>query len=59
MDKGKITALVILALVVIVLILQGKDSMDLDFKFTVMEGMKSLMLLAFTGIGVVIGVLLK
>ena len=58
MNKGLLFALIILALTVVVLLFQ-KGSVDVNLLFTRIEGLKSLVFLAFTGIGVAIGVLVK
>ena len=58
MNKGLLCALVILALVVLVLLFQ-KGNVDVNLLFTKVDGLKSLVFLVFTGIGVTIGVLVK
>ena len=58
MSKRLIYALVLIGLVVIVL-LMNRGKVQVDLIFTTVSGIKSLVLLAFTAIGVVIGVLLK
>jgi len=58
MSKKMIWALVMLALVVIVVVL-NRGNTDVNLLFTKLSGMKSLVFLAFTGWGVVIGLLLK
>ena len=60
MSRKVIYALLLIALVVIILILNaGKGSISLNIIFTEFNAAKSLVLLGFTAIGVVIGVLLK
>ncbi len=58
MNKKMIWALVMLALVVIVVVI-NRGSTEVDLLFTTVSGMKSFVYLAFTGWGVVIGLLLK
>ena len=58
MSKGKITALVILALLV-VLFLFNKGDVKVNLLLTERSFLKSLVFLTFTGVGVVIGILLK
>jgi hypothetical protein len=58
MNKGLLFALIILALAVIVLLFQ-KGDVKVDLLFGQIEGLKSLVFLAFTGVGVAIGVLVK
>jgi hypothetical protein len=58
MDKKLMTALIILALSVIVLLF-NKGRVDVNIIFTTLSGMKSLVFLSFISIGVIIGVLLK
>ncbi len=62
MDKKKILALIIVALVALVLIMNRGwwlgDKMEVNLLFTKIETIKSVVLLAFTAIGVVIGILL-
>ena len=58
MSKKTIWALVLLGLTVIVIVFnRGRDSVDLVFMD--ISAMKSLVFLAFTSIGVVIGLLLS
>ena len=61
MDKKKIAALVIIALVVVILVINrgGSISLSLPLISDSVSGLKSLVLLAFTGVGVVIGILLS
>jgi len=56
MKKGLLFALIILALTVVVLLFQKGDA---KVDLLGIEGLKSLVFLAFTGIGVAIGVLVK
>ena len=58
MNKKMIWALVMLAFVVIVVVI-NRGSAEVDLLFTSVSGMKSCVYLAFTGWGVVIGLLLK
>jgi hypothetical protein len=58
MNKKQVWALVLIALVVIVLVL-NRGGMDLNLVVTELSGLKALFLLAFTAIGVLIGTLLK
>ena len=58
MSKKMIWALVMLALVVIVVVL-NRGNTDVYLLFDTISGMKSLVYLAFTGWGLVIGLLLK
>lgn len=58
MSKKLIWGLVMLAVAVIVVVI-NRGSADVDLLFTSISGMKSLVYLAFTGWGVVIGLLLK
>jgi hypothetical protein len=57
--KSLIVALIIMALTVVVLIMQGTNDARVDMYFTHIDGWKSMIFLAFTAIGVAIGVLLK
>ena len=58
MSKKTIWALVLLGLTVIVIVFnRGHDSVDIVF--TDISGLKSLVFLTFTSIGVVIGLLLS
>lgn len=59
MSKKLIYALLMIALVVIVLILNTGRSMNLNIGFGEFKIVQALMLFMFTAIGVVIGVLLK
>ena len=58
MNKGLLCALIILALVVVVLLFQ-KGNVEVNLLFGTIDRLKSLVFLAFTGIGVTIGVLVK
>jgi len=58
MKKGLMFALIILAVTVVVLLFQ-KGSVDVNLLFGSVDKLKSLVFLAFTAIGVIIGVLVK
>jgi hypothetical protein len=58
MKKGLLIALVILALTVVVLLFQ-KGDVEINLLFADPKYLKSLVFLAFTAIGVAIGVLVK
>lgn len=58
MSKKVLYALVIIALLVIVLIV-NRGRVEIDLVLGVIKPVKSLAFLVFTGIGVAIGVLLK
>lgn len=58
MSKKMIWALVMLAVVVIVVVM-SRGNTEVNLLFTQVSGMKSLVFLAFTAWGVVIGLLLK
>jgi len=58
MSRRVAYALIILALSVIVLLF-NRGTVSVDLLFTTVDAMKSLAFLAFIGVGVVIGVLLK
>ncbi len=58
MSKKMIWALVMLALVVVVVVL-NRGNTDVYMLFDTISGMKSLVYLGFTAWGVVIGLLLK
>lgn len=59
MSKKIIWALGILGLTVIVIVFNARGSVDINLMVTTISGLKSLVFLAFTGIGVVIGLLLS
>jgi uncharacterized integral membrane protein len=59
MSKKIIWALVMLALTVIVIVFNARGSVDLNLLATTQSWSKSLVFLGFTGIGVVIGLLLS
>jgi hypothetical protein len=58
MNKKLLCALVLILLCVVVLIFNRGD-VDVDLVFTSVDGLKSLVFLAFIAVGVAIGVLLK
>lgn len=58
MSKKLLVALVLIGLTVIVL-LMNRGSVEVNVLVTEINGLKSLIFLAFTALGVVIGVLLK
>ena len=58
MSKGKIVALCMLGLLVIVLLF-NKGTIDINLLFQQIKPLKSLAFLSFTAIGVIIGILLK
>ena len=58
MTKKMMSALVLIVLCVIVFIINS-DSTSVKLGFTQLSGMKSFIFLAFTVVGVAIGVLLK
>ena len=60
MTKGKIGALCMLAVLMVVLLFNMKGRVDVDLLvFGVIHPIKALAFLSFTGIGVIIGILLK
>lgn len=58
MSRNVVIALVLIALSVIVLVFSS-DQVSVNFVFTKVRGLASLVYLAFIALGVVIGVLLK
>lgn len=58
MSKKMIWALVLLGLTVVVIVFNAKGSESVNLIFTKINGLKSLIYLAFTGIGVAVGLLL-
>jgi uncharacterized integral membrane protein len=59
MTKRTLWALVLLMVVVLVLILNAGGSIGLDFRMFTLSASKAVVLLVFTVIGIVIGVLLR
>lgn len=57
MTRKLLTALILIGLTVLVLVL-NRGSVSVDLGFTSVSGMKSLVFLCFTALGVVIGVLI-
>jgi uncharacterized integral membrane protein len=58
MSKGRVVALCMLAVLMIVLLF-NKGRVDVNILFDTIEPLKSLAFLSFTAVGVVIGILLK
>lgn len=58
MTKKLIIALILIGLCVVVLVM-NRGSVDVNLVITSVNGIKSLVFLAFTAVGVAIGVLLK
>lgn len=58
MSKGRVVALLIMAMLIVVLLFT-KGSVDVNVLFTTITPRASLAFLSFTGIGVVVGILLK
>ena len=58
MTKKLLTALILIGLTVVVIIM-NRGSVGVNLILTEIDGIKSLVFLAFTAMGVVIGVLLK
>lgn len=59
MTKKLVVALVLLGLTVVVLLFNSRGSVGVNLILGSVDGIKSLVFLGFTAIGVVIGVLLK
>lgn len=58
MSKGRIVALLIVVLTIVVLLF-NKGSVDVNLVVTAKPFLKSLTFLSFTTIGVIVGILLK
>ena len=58
MSKGRVVALLILALLIVVL-LCTKGDVEVNVLFKTIKPISSLAFLSFTGIGVIVGILLK
>ncbi len=59
MSKTLIIALVLLMLTVLVLLFNARGSVDINLLFATFRPSKAMVLLGFTSVGVVIGLLLK
>ena len=59
MNKRILYALILIGAVVVVLIFNTDDNMTIHIIFTKLKAIKSLVLFAFAGVGVVIGILVK
>ncbi len=59
MNKRTLWALMLLLLVTLVLILNASGSIGLDFRMFTISASKAVVLLAFTIVGMVIGLLLR
>jgi len=60
MSRNILIALILIALVVVVLLINAGDRMTLDLLITEWKrASTSMVLLSFTGVGVIIGVLLR
>ena len=59
MSKNLLVALFLIAAIIIILILNAGPEMSVSFRLFSIQASKSVMLFSFTGIGVIIGLLLK
>lgn len=59
MSKRMITALMLIALTVIVLLLNNSGQLSLNMMFGTVRAATSMVLLGFTGVGVIIGLLIR
>ena len=59
MTKKLLIALILIGLSVIVLVMNGRGSVDVNLIVASVSGFKPLVFFGFTAIGVIIGVLLK
>ena len=58
MSKKIIWGLILLGLTVVVIVFNSRGSVEVNLVFGSREGLKSLVFLGFTGVGVVVGLLL-
>jgi hypothetical protein len=58
MSKGRVAALLIVALLIVVLIF-NKGDVNINVLFTTIAPLKSMAFLSFAAIGVIVGILLK
>lgn len=59
MTKRLLYGLILIALMILVLLMNTKGTIDLNIGFDIKDVPKAVMLFIFTGLGVVIGILIK
>ncbi len=59
MSRNLLIALILIAVTVVVLLFNNSGSISIDLMVTTLRGGKAMVLLGFTAIGVIIGLLLR